>query len=186
MKRDEILDWMRSHHSSVRGDPEQLLARAEHEACQHVAAHAWHHAKQIAEQEAESWRHRSPGSHAAEDAVASEVCHDLAREMRHLEPHPDGDETALLDPETLAAFRTEARGILHSWICEVAGKEEHRIWNEVLRFTHARAKSLVHEGAISTASGWELTHFYTETAVRVAEILAHDYDEHARFGATQR
>jgi hypothetical protein len=186
MKRDEILDWMRSHRDAVRGDPEKLLARAEHETRHHVTAHAWLHAKRIAEGEAESWRHRSPGSHAAEDTVASEICHDLAREMRHREPHPDGDEAALLDPETLAAFRPEARAMLHSWIGELAGEEEHRIWNEVIRFTHARAKSLVREGAISTASGWELTHFYTETAVRVAEILAHDYEEHARFGPPLR
>jgi len=38
----------------------------------------------------------------------------------------------------------------------------------------------VREGTMSTASGWEFTHFYTGTAVRLAEILAHDYEEHAR------
>lgn len=184
MKRDEILDWMRSHHESVRGDPEQLLSRAENETRHHAAVHAWLHAKEIAEHEAESWRNRSPGSHAAEDTVASELCHDLARELRHLEPHPDPDEAAFLDSETLAAFAPEARMMLRSWIGEVAGEEEHRVWKEVVRFTRARAKSLIHEGALSTVGGWELTHFYTETAVRVVEILVRDYEEHARSSAS--
>lgn len=180
MKRDDILDWMRGHRESVRGDPEQVLERAEHEARRHAAQHAWRHAKEIAQREAASWLERSPGSHAAEDTVALELCHDLARELRHREPLPDGDEAVLLEPETLAAFAQESRAQLRSWIGEVASEEEHRVWNEVVRFTHARAKTLIHEGAMSRASGWELTHFYTETAVRLAEILAHDYEEHAR------
>ena len=180
MKRDEILDWMRSHRDSVRGDPEHLLSRAEDETRHHAATHAWLHAKEIAEHEAESWRHRSPGSHAAEDTVASELCHDLARELRHLEPHPEGGEAALVDPGTLDAFAQEARELLRSWVGEVAGKEEHRVWNEVVRFTHARAKSLIREGTVSTASGWEYTHSYAETAARLAAILAHDYEERAR------
>jgi hypothetical protein len=37
---------------------------------------------------------------------------------------------------------------------------------------------------LSTASGWELTHFYTETAVRVVEILVRDYEERARSSAS--
>ena len=180
MKRDEILDWMRSHRDSVRGDPDQLLSRAEVETRHHAAAHAWLHAMQIAKREAASWMERSPGSHAAADTVAHEFCHDLARELRHLEPQPDADEAALLHPETLAAFAQEARAQLRSWIGEVASQEEHRVWDEVVRFTHARAKTLIREGTMSTASGWELTRFYTETAVQLAEILAHDYEEHAR------
>jgi len=180
MTRDEILAWLRSHHDSVRGDPEQLLERAEDEARSHAAEQAWLHAKEIAEREVVSWKSRSLGSHAAEDTVAREFCHDLARELRHLEPHPEGGEAALVDPGTLDAFAQEARELLRSWVGEVAGKEEHRVWNEVVRFTHARAKSLIREGTVSTASGWELTHSYAETAARLAAILAHDYEERAR------
>jgi hypothetical protein len=180
MRRDEILDWLRSHHDSVRGDPEQVLERAEHEARRHAAEQAWLHAKEIAEREVVSWKSRSLGSHAAEDTVAHEFCHDLARELRHLEPHPEGDEAALVDPGTLDAFAQEARALLRSWVGEVAGKEEHRVWKEVVRFTHARAKSLIREGTVSTASGWEFTHSYSETAARKAAILAHDSEKHAR------
>ena len=180
MRREEILDWMRSHRDSVRGDPEQLLARAEDETRHHAAAQAWLCAKEIAEREAASWERCSPGSHAAEHTVAHEFCIELARELRRSEPHPDGGEEALLDAETLAAFDPEARAVLRSWIEELAGKEEHRAWNEVVRFTRRRPKSLIRDGSVSTASGWELTHFYSETAARLATILAHDYEEHAR------
>lgn len=180
MRHNEILDWLRSHRDSVRGDPEQLLGSAEHDARRHGAEQAWLHAKQIAEAELARWRDRSLGSHAAENTVALEFCHDLARELRQLEPHLEGDEETLVDPATLGAFDRESRALLRSWIREIAGDEEHRVWREVVRFTNARAKSLIREGAISTASGWEDTHSYTETAARLAAILAHDYEERAR------
>jgi hypothetical protein len=63
---------------------------------------------------------------------------------------------------------------------QVAGEEEHRVWLEVVRFTDARARSLVREGRLSTEERWELTHSYAETAARLAAILAADYEEHAR------
>ena len=180
MTRDEILAWLRSHGDSVRGDPEQALGRAEQEARRHAAEQAWLHAKKIAERELADWKNRSQGSHAAEDTVALEFCHDLARELRHLEPQPEGDEEALVDPTTLDAFAQESRAMLRAWVREVAGDEEHRVWGDVVRFTNARAKSLIRDGTMSTACGWEYTHSYTETAVRLAAILAHDYEEHAR------
>jgi len=179
MKREEMLDWMRAHREAIHGDPERILERAEHDACRHAAQHAWRHAKAIAEDEAESWGHCSPGSHAAEDTVARELCHDLARELRHREPHLDGDE-ALLDDDTLAALDEEARAQLRAWIGEIAGTEEHRIWHDVVRFTHGRAETLIREGAMSRTTGWDGTHFFSETAVRLAHILAHDYEEQAR------
>ena len=183
MQRDEILDWMRAHRDAVHGDPDQLLARAESDARQHAAAHAWLHAKRIAEREAESWRHCSLGSHAAEDTVALELCHDLAREMKRSEPHPIADETTLLDRETLAAFDPEARAQIRPWISDVAGREEHRVWTEVVRFTHDRAMSLIREGTMSRTSGWEDTHWFTETAVRLNLLLAHDFEERAHHAA---
>jgi hypothetical protein len=179
MKRDEILDWMRAHREAVHGDPEQILERAESDARHHAAEHAWLHAKRIAEREAESWRLASLGSHAAEDTVALELCHDLAREMRHQEPHPDADERKLLGSETLAALGPDARLQLRPWIGEIAGMEEHRVWDEVVRFTHDRAMSLIRDGTMSRTSGWEDTHSYTETAVRLSILLAHDFETRA-------
>jgi hypothetical protein len=108
--------------------------------------------------------------------VALEFCHD----SRASWSHGAASEGAAFRSRNLDAFAQEARELLRSWVGEVAGEEEHRVWNEVVRFTHARARSLIREGTVSTASGWELTHSYAETAARLAAILAHDYEEHAR------
>ena len=180
MKRSEIVEWLRAHRESVHGDPEQMLDQAEHDARRHAAEQAWLHAKQIAEREMRVWKTRTGGVHAREDWVAREFCHELARELRRLEPHPDGDETSLVDRSTLDAFERDARDQLRSWIREVAGEEEHRVWTEVVRFTDTRARSLIREGVLSTEDRWELTHSYAETAAHLAAILAHDYEEHAR------
>jgi hypothetical protein len=180
MKRDDVLDWMRSHRESVHGDPEQILGRAEREARHHAAEHAWLYAKRIALREAASWHECSLGSHAAEDAVAREVCHDLARELRHLEPQPDRDPVRLLESETLAALEQDAAAQMRPWIGDVAGEEEHKVWKEIVRFTHERASELIREGSMSTTSGWEDTHSYSETAERLASILALDFEQHAR------
>jgi hypothetical protein len=181
MKRGEIVDWLRAHREAVHGDPDAALDQAERDARRHAAEQAWLHAKQIAEREMQAWQSRTGGMHAREDWVAREFCHELARELRHAEPHPDGDAIALVDRATLDAFESEAREQLRAWICEVAGEEEHRVWAEVVRFTDRRARSLIREGAVSTEDRWELTHSYAETAARLAAILAHDYEEHARF-----
>jgi hypothetical protein len=181
MTRSDILDWLRAHRESVHGDPEQVLDHAEHEARRRASQEAWLYAKQIAEQQIDLWNHRSRGMHSREDWVAREFCHELARELRGLEPHPEpGDEEHWMDTETLGALERDARDQLREWISEIAGDEEHRVWRDVVRFTDARARSLVREGAVSTEERWEYTHSYAETAARLAAILAHDYEEHAR------
>jgi hypothetical protein len=177
MDRREILDWLRTH---VTGDPQLALDRAERDARRHAAEDAWLHAKAIAEAQIAIWSARSQGIHAREDWVAREFCHELAREMRHLEPRPDGDEGHWLDDDTLRSFDRDARERLREWIRDVAGEEEHRVWREVVRFTDARARSLASEGLVSAEESWELTHSYAETAARLAAILADDYEQQAR------
>jgi hypothetical protein len=180
MRRSEIIDWLRAHRESVHGDPETTLDRAEHEARRHAAEAAWLHAKRIAEAEVARWKGRSHGPHAREDWVAREFCHELARDLRHHEPHDAGDdESRWVDEPTLDAFERDAREQLREWIREVVGEEEHRVWAEVVRFTDGRAKALVREGVLSIDDRWEYTHSYAETAAQLAAILAHDYEEHA-------
>jgi hypothetical protein len=179
MKRSEIVDWLRAHRESVHGDPDAALDQAERDARRHAAEQAWLRAKQIAERAMQEWKNRSGGMHAREDWVAREFCHELAREMRRMEPHPLGDETALVDRATLDAFETDAREHLRDWVREVAGEEEHRVWAEVVRFTDRRARSLIQDGLVSSEDRWELTHSYAETAARLAGILANDYESRA-------
>jgi hypothetical protein len=180
MTRKEILEWLRAHGEAVHGDPEEILERAEREARRRAAEAAWLHAKQIAEGEVERWKDRSHGLHAREDWVAREFCQELARELKRLEPHPEaGGEERWVGEETLSAVEREARDQLRAWLRDVVGEEEHRVWRDVVRFTAARARSLVREGAVSTEGRWELTHSYAETAARLAALLAHDYETHA-------
>jgi len=183
MERKEILDWLRSHRESVHADPAAVLEQAEREARRQAAQDAWRHARAIAERQVALWSGRSQGIHSREDWAAREFCHELARELRHLEPTPDGDDAHWLGSETLGAVESEARERLRAWVREVAGDEEHRVWREVVRFTDARARSLVREGRVSTEERWEYTHSYAETAARLAAILAEDYEAHAREAA---
>jgi hypothetical protein len=183
MERTEILDWLRAHRESVRLDPDVALDRAEREARRQAAQDAWLHAKAIAEREIARWNARSRGIHSREDWAAREFCHELARELKHLEPRPDADAAHWLAPETFDALERDARDALRDWVREVAGEEEHRVWREVVRFTDARARSLVREGRVSTEERWEYTHSYAETAARLAAILVEDYAERARAAA---
>lgn len=183
MDRNEILDWLRSHQESVHADPAAALDRAEREARRRAAQDAWRHARAIAEQQIARWSGRSRGIHAREDWAAREFCHELARELRNLEPQPEADAAHWVDPETLGAFAGDARERLRAWVREVAGEEEHRVWREVVRFTDARARSLQREGRLSSEERWEHTHSYAETAARLAAILAEDYEERARAAA---
>jgi hypothetical protein len=180
MERNQILDWLRSHRESVHADPAAVLDHAERTAREQAARDAWLHAKAIAERQMALWSQRSRGIHSREDWAAREFCHELARELKHLEPRPEADPAHWLDAQTASAVEREARERLREWVRQVAGEEEHRVWLEVVRFTDARARSLVREGRLSTEERWELTHSYAETAARLAAILAADYEEHAR------
>ena len=180
MDRSAILAWLESHREAVHDDPAAALDRAERAARRRAAQDAWKHAQAIAEQQLALWSRRSRGIHAREDWAAQEFCHELARELRHLEPKPASDEAHWVDPATLDAFEREARDKLREWVRTVAGEEEHRVWGEVMRFTDARARSLMREGRLSSEERWEYTHSYAETAARLAAILAADYEQHAR------
>ena len=179
--RTELLAWLRAHRTAVQGDPEEILERAERDARRRAAEAAWLHAKEYAQAELTRWRGRSEGSHASEDCVAREVCHDFARELRHHEPHDenDADERRWLAPETLGALGEEAREPMRSFLRDVVGEEEHRVWAEVVRFTNHRASSLVRDGVVSTVDGWDETPRYRETAAHVTEILVEDFEARA-------
>jgi hypothetical protein len=181
LTRTELVAWLRAHRDAVHGDPDEIVDRVERDARRRAAEAAWLHAKEYAQAEVARWRARSQGSHASEDCVAREVCHDFARELRQHEPHDeaDGDEHRWLAPDTLRALGDEARGPVRSFLHDVVGEEEHRVWAEVVRFTNHRASTLVRDGVVSTVDGWDETPSYRETAAHVSEILAEDFEARA-------
>jgi hypothetical protein len=180
MTRNEMLEWLRAHSELIRVDPQQLLDRVEAAVRRRAAEDAWLAAKDMAVDEARRWHERSHAMPCPEEWAAREVCHELARDMRRHEPRPDEQTEHWLDAETLAGLAPEARERLAAWVRELSGQEEHRVWLEVMRFTDQRSRSLAREGVVSGEEGWEESHSYAETAERVADQLAHDFEDRAK------
>ena len=77
----------------------------------------------------------------------------------------------------------QARRQLRLWILELAREEEHRVWEEIVRFTDARGRSLARQGSLADAGDERAGLSVSETAARVADILVEDCEAHAHPGA---
>jgi hypothetical protein len=180
MKRSEVLDWLIRHAEHVHDIPERVLSRCEVEVRKHAQEDAWLHARDIAEEHNHDWRH-AWGAYASETYVAREVCRGLADEFKHNEPFPvEGHESAFVDEDVLGVLDPEARTIILDYVHDLARGEEHQAWKEIVRFTRKRGQTLAREEHLSSDVSFEGTHAYSETAVRVMGILAHDFQQHAR------
>ncbi len=180
MERGEVLDWLIRHTEYIHDVPERVLSRCETEVRKHAQEDAWLHARDIAEEHNQYWRHFW-GAYASETYVAREVCRGLADEFKHNEPVPvEGHESAFVDEDVLGVLDPEARSIILDYVHDLARGEEHRAWKEIMRFTRKRARTLAREEHLSSDVSFEGTHAYSETAVRVMGILAHDFQQHAR------
>jgi hypothetical protein len=180
MKRSEVLDWLIRHTEHVHDVPERVLSRCEAEVRKHAQEDAWLHARDIAEEHKQDWCH-AWGAHASETYVAREVCRDLADEFNHNEPFPvEGHESAFVDEDVLGVLDSEARTIILDYVHDLALGEEHQAWKEIVRFTRRRGQTLACEKRLSSDVSFEGTHAYSETAIRIMGILAHDFQHHAR------
>ena len=180
MERREVLHWLEAHRELVHGPPGAVLAECEQEVRRHTREDAWLHAKAIADRQTERWD-GSWGFHASEDFVAEEVCHQLAAQLRRLEPQPlDGDEERLAGEHAVAILESEALDQLRPYLHELAANAEHQTWKEVLRFTGHRGRDLVREGRVSRERSWDSTRSYAITAATVTRILSQDFEAHAR------
>ena len=180
MKRSEVLDWLVQHTEHIHDIPEQVLSRCETEVRKHAQEDAWLHARDIAEEHNQHWRH-SWGAHASETYVAREVCRGLADEFKRNEPIPaEGYESAFVDEDVLGVLDPEARTIILEYVHDLARGEEHRAWKEIMRFTRRRDRTLSREEHLSSDRSFEGTHAYSETAARIMGILARDFQHHAR------
>jgi ribosomal protein L22 len=180
MERSEILDWLVRHTEQIQDNPEQLVSRCDMEVRKHAEQDAWLHARDIAEEHNRHARHFW-GAHASERYVAHEVCRVLANELETSEPIPaDGHESDFVDDDVLGVLDPEARSRLLDYVHDLARGEEHRAWQEILRFTRKRGRALAREEHLSADRSFDGTHVYSETAVRIMSALARDFQRNAR------
>jgi hypothetical protein len=179
MERNEVLDWLVHHTQHVHDIPERVLSRCEVEVKEHAHEDAWLHARDIAEEHNQYWRD-SWGAHASEEFVAREVCKDLADEFKRSEPTPlEGHEGAYVDDDVLSVLDPKARTVMLDYVHDLARGEEHNAWIEVMRFTRERGRTLAREEGLSTDVSFSGSHSYSETAARVMDILANDFQRRA-------
>ena len=180
MERSEVLDWLTRHTEQVHDTPERVLSRCEIEVKEHAQEDAWLHARDIAEEHNHYWRDAS-GAHASEAFVAQEVCRELADEFKRSEPVPvEGHEGAYVGEGVLSVLDPEARTVLLGYVHDLARGEEHQAWLEVVHFTRERGRTLARDEGLSSDVSFEGTHSYSETAARVMDILADDFQRHAQ------
>jgi hypothetical protein len=182
MERQDVVQWLERHPESVHTDPHRLLDRCERALRSQVTEGAWRHAIEIAERHLHHWE-GSFGLPAGDDFVAREVCHELARDLRHHEPQPTVEVERVSDA-ALDALDPPAASRLREWLDELARQDEHRTWLEVVHFTDHLASRLAREGGLSSATTWDFRHSYPRTAERIVRLLIREYETHAR-GAEQ-
>jgi hypothetical protein len=161
-----------------RDDGERALReRCEREVRSHAAEDAWQRARSIAEAHLPHWE-AGLGSPASDAFVAREVCHQLARELRRREPEAASEARRVCE-EVLRGLDPSARERLRGWIFDLAKREEHRAWLEVVEFTDHLARDLIRGGEVTEELRWDFDHSYNRTAERITRILIREYEVHA-------
>ena len=179
MEREFVLQWLKDHPAATGQDPTQLIQRFEAEIQRHAEEDAWLAAKAHVEGRMHQWEQRW-GYHSSEAYAAKEICPKLAQELQRMEPHFEkGDAAHLVGAERLQALDPEARQVVEEWVRDVANEVEHKIWQEVVRYTKERGRGLVREGRLSKNSGFYETRAFTQQAARVARILVDELEAHA-------
>jgi hypothetical protein len=184
MERTDLETWMTKHPESIHTESKPLLDRGEHDALDHAHRDAWVQAKAIAQKRLREYQ-TSYGYPASEAFVTREICHDLARELKLNEPEPDdpshgGEEwvsRSLLDP-----LEPDAKQKFVDWLHELAKREEHSTWSEIVRYTDRRAKTLIREEHFTDQCEWDPDHRYSLVAARVLRMLIADFEAHAAKG----
>ena len=181
MKRIEIERWLDQHHESVRGHSRDVLERYETDVRHHARELAWQHAREVAEASLRRFR-TGFGLPASEGFVARELCHELARELRHHEPHPEHPvpESEWLAPRTLSALGPNARRMLGEWLEELAEHEEHEAWKEIVSFTDHFAPTLIRRAHMTGELSWDFDRSYPKLATKIGRMILQEYEDHIR------
>lgn len=177
MQRTDLETWFTHHPDSIHTDPAVLLDQCESEVRDHAHRDAWIHAKEIAEESLHRFE-RVFGLPASDIFVTREVCHEIARELRRNEPHPEDDAVEWVGSGVLEALDSDARRLLQGWLKELAAKEEHSAWREIVYFTDHLARSLIKKANMTSRLDWDLEHSYPHVAARVARMMIREFDAH--------
>jgi len=179
MERHDLEDWFEHHPDLIHTQPEALLDRCEAEVKDHATYDAWLHAREIAEQSL----HRFEGVFglpASETFVTREVCHEIARELKSHEPHPDEKQAAeWAGQAVLGALDDEARDRLRLWLCDLAVREEHAAWRSIVHFTDHLARTLIRDEHMTPELDWDFDRSYPVVAARVARMLIREFEARA-------
>ncbi|MBW1883853.1 MAG: hypothetical protein JRJ58_10025 [Deltaproteobacteria bacterium] len=179
MERIDLANWLTQHPEAIHADPNDLLEQMETKVRDRAHRDAWIHARDIAEQSMHRFE-RIFGNPASDTFVTQEVCHEIARELKHHEPHPDDEDAdEWAGQAALDALEPEARLMLHHWLKELAEKEEHTAWLEIVHFTHHLARNLIRDGHMTSECDWDLDHTYPKIAARVTRMLIREFETHA-------
>jgi hypothetical protein len=178
MERLEVEDWIAHHPQSVHADPNALLDRGEHVVRGRAHLDAWVHAIEIAQKSLRGFR-GAHGYPASDSFVAREVCHEIARELKHHEP-PPVDPSQSISRSLLDALDPDAQRMFLGWLNDLAEREEHSTWRKIVRFTNHRANALILKAHLSDRYDWDLDHRYSLVAARVLKMLIADFEVHVK------
>ena len=181
MERRELENWISHHPDAIHSESKMLLDRGEHDAHDHAHRDAWAHAIEIAEKSLRGFQ-GSAGYPASDAFVAREICHELARELKRHEPTPENPtsrETEWVSRAILDSIEPEAQSLFVDWVHEMAAKEEHSTWLEIVQFTDHKAQDLIREAHMSNQADWDLDHRYSLVASRVLRMLITEFERRA-------
>jgi hypothetical protein len=179
MDREEVLQWFEKHPGAIEGDLGEFVSRCESAVRRHAREEAWLAARDYVEARRHE-QERSSGARASEAYVAQEVCHQLAYELRRHEPVPRAEDVdRLAGGPNRRAVSSEAWHVLIPWIVEVARKQEHETWLEIVRYTDKRARELIRQHHLSSECDFDHTQCYGTVATRIERLLERDFVAHA-------
>ena len=180
MNRVDLETWLDRHPGSIDSPTHALIDRCEAEVHRHAEVVAWKHALRIATTSLRRFDGRF-GLPASETFVTREVCHEVARELKRHEPQLERiDETEWLSRSILDSIDPQARMVLREWLRELAEKEEHRAWQQIVAFTHHVASALIAKAHMTGNLDWDFERSYPRLATRVTKMLLREYALHLR------
>lgn len=186
MNRVDLESWLDRHPDSTLAPTHDLIDRCEVEVRHHAEVVAWKHALKVATSNLRRFDGHF-GLPASETFVTREVCHEVARELKRQEPHLERiDESEWLSRSTLDSIEPEARMVLREWLRGLAEKEEHRVWREIVSFTHHVARALIEKAHMTGELEWDMERTYPRLARRATQMLLREFAIHLRESRRER